>query len=78
VTDEPPVFWRIPPEIIPHGCNIKQKTGPTGDACHHEIFGLTKKQARDIFKKFWDTPVNFNICNDNNCRPLTKEDIAKW
>ena len=48
----PPAFylWRFADSALPAGCALTQKKSDSGDDCHHNISGLTKKAAMKWFK----------------------------
>ncbi len=52
-----------------------QKTSDTGDECHHNIVGLSDREARNALK---DAPIDeMMVCENGTHRPLTISDIPK-
>jgi hypothetical protein len=43
-------LWRFAKTALPTGCAVNQKTSDSGDGCHYNISGLTKKAAMKWFK----------------------------
>jgi len=44
-------LWKFSKAALPPGCNVTQKNSESGDVCHYNISGLTKKAAMKWFKK---------------------------
>ena len=65
---EPPIFWLINMTELPN-CDLIQKTSSSGDACHHNLVGLSDNAARRFFKAH-DVGSYF-ICNGNTHVPAT-------
>jgi len=63
----------VPLERIEVEIKIEPTTTP--DPCHHDIFGMSKGQARSFFKKF--KPEDFIICDESGERHLTLEDLVE-
>jgi hypothetical protein len=75
ITGDPPIFWEIPHQKLPEKCQFVQTTSPTGDACHHNIVGLTEKEARDFFKTI--SFEDFRICTEKGMnRRLMVSDLV--
>jgi len=75
VSGTPPIFWNIDSKILPEKCEFIQQTSESGDVCHHNIVGLSKKESRDIFKQV--RLSDFRTCrSDGNHQPLRISDIA--
>ena len=76
VYGEPPVFWRVRDDAY-RGRTVTQSDSFSGDRCHHDIVGLTDKEARRVFKT---VPIEeFQICDpnaDNGTRSLTTADLG--
>ena len=70
----PSIFWHVPIEDIPDGCEI-QKTEHLTDECHHDIFGWSRKATRKYFIKV--KIEDFMICAEAGIRNLTKEDLER-
>ncbi len=43
-------LWRFSDSLLPLGSVLKQKQSESGDNCHYNISGLTKKSAKKWFK----------------------------
>src|SRR5436190_4011842 len=69
VSGTPAIFWDIDPEVLPENCQLAQQTSLTGDECHYNLKGLSKEEARAIFK---EVPLTeFKICTETGeYRPL--------
>jgi hypothetical protein len=73
----PPIFWKIPEDLLPSKCIIK----PSGSSekCHYDIKNLSNEEAADIFKDYQERsePLNdFQICLQNGTsRKLELQDI---
>ena len=72
ITSNPGVFWRFELFDIP-GCNVTQVT-ERGDHCHHHLYGISKKQWRDIRKGI--TVDSLCVCAPTGLVKATKEDLA--
>ena len=50
---------------------------PTGDPCHYDIVGISKKVAGSLLKKAWkDNPDSFFQCDGINSEPLNRTELA--
>jgi hypothetical protein len=74
VLGEPPIFWEIPETVLPTHCQFIQDPSDTGDDCHHNLIGLSDREARRIIKQ---TPLDeMRICEVAGApRPLTEADL---
>lgn len=73
IASEPPIFWEVDEQILPSTCNIVQQESNTGDLCHHNIYGVSDKEARNIIK---NVPVqDFKICKGLRYRNLILADV---
>ncbi len=77
IAGNPPIFWIFYANILPEACKFIQQTSDSGDECHHNLIGLTDKQARNIFKQV--TLNAFRICTANgDHRPLDQDDVESF
>lgn len=74
---EPPVFWNIPANKLPQNHGFIQSTSTSGDVCHHNLIGVSEREARLLLKQ---AKLNdFRICTqDGSHRPLTVSDTMGW
>ena len=72
--EEPIIFWQFSSgEILLPDATIEQKTSESGDACHHNITGLSRPASKKII---YGVSINYcSICEDGNIRSLTPEDL---
>ena len=70
---QPPIFWRFDEAILPAGSWLDAVPSDTGDMCHRNIEGLSNGRAKKFFKR-QENPI-FYICDDDQFRPLTANDI---
>lgn len=75
VADEPPIFWRFSPHILPSGYRLEPQESDTGDVCHYNIVGLSDKQAEDYFRERAADLPSFRICSNHADRPLAERDL---
>ena len=75
ITGLPPIFWQVPTDALPEGHRFIQQTSITGDICHHNLIGVSDKEARMLLKRA--KLSDFNICSENGIhRPLTESDVS--
>jgi hypothetical protein len=74
VSGEPPIFWEIPEVVLPANCQFIQEPSDTGDDCHHNLVGLSDREARRIIKR---TPLGeMSVCLETgDHRSLTEADL---
>ena len=75
IPEDPPIYWQFEEEILPAKCRIEQVTTASGDECHHNIYDLSIKQAKNVLKNNAATE-NMRICDGNPDRPLTLDDLT--
>ena len=76
IAGEPIMFWKFDAETLPSGHTLEQEVGSTGDPCHYNIRGLTKKNARDFFVDNYENHFSdFHICTDDGKRQLIQSDL---
>ncbi len=51
VLGDPPIFWEIPEAVLPPTGQFIQAPSDTGDDCHHNLVGLSDREARRIIKQ---------------------------
>src|SRR5882672_7329792 len=49
VSEEPDIFWHVPEDFVREPVQIKPTLSDSGDKCHRDIVGLTRKQAKNLF-----------------------------
>jgi hypothetical protein len=70
------MFWTFSSTDLPYAHSLEQQDSDTGDVCHHNLKGLTEKQANDWFKSRGCEPHHFRICTGNGAdRQLTLADL---
>ena len=74
-SDNPTIFWPFPANILPPCHRLEQENSTTGDICHYNILGLSKRRARAFFKGFCVQPDDLRICEDSTHRPFLREDV---
>lgn len=78
VTGDPPLYWVLDTAPLP-AHELRQSTTERGDTCHHDILGLTEKQARDFFLPYSDRLENFRRCHGSgDSSPMTIADITGY
>ena len=60
LADESPIFFEHLDDILPDGCTIEKIPSTTGDKCHVNIKGISKRQARRIAKEL--EIEDYSIC----------------
>ena len=68
------VFWRFSDDILPAGCDVVATPSASGDKCHRNIRGVTRKQRSRIAGENFQIE-NLEICDGSSHRPLAEEDI---
>jgi hypothetical protein len=62
--------------MLPTTCRYEQVDSDSGDHCHYLICDLHHKRARSVLlEEYENRRQNFFICQGDNHRPLTDEDI---
>lgn len=70
------MFWRFSTDILPDGYQLEKEPSLTGDPCHFNIKGLSRRESKRVFKPVCDKLDEFRICQGHdNHRPLTRQDI---
>lgn len=71
---EPVLFWEFLSETtLPQNAQLVQSVSEHNDACHHNVMGLTKGQAKKIAYS-----INLNsclICENGTARKVLQEDL---
>jgi hypothetical protein len=70
------VFWPVELETLPPH-KIEQKTSKLGDECHHNITGLSNRNAEKYFRSRAIQPEQCSTCEGATERILTIEDLNK-
>jgi hypothetical protein len=74
VAGSPPIFWVIRSQDLPAECECVHSRSASEDECHCNIQGLTKHQARRIFKSI--SLSDMRICIDGETdRALSAADL---
>jgi hypothetical protein len=72
--EEPIIFWEFDSNTtLPATATITQKDSESGDTCHYNIEGLSRKESKSII--YGVSIENCFICEDGVIRPLTAEDL---
>ena len=79
IAGNPAIFWKFSSTQLPAGHELQQQDSQSGDKCHHNIFNVSDKSAKDILKQVQENDfTGFNICDENNnCRQLNQNDIEE-
>jgi hypothetical protein len=75
VAGEPPTFWAFDEAILPEDYSLDEVPSVTGDDCHRNIEDVSNNRAKKFFKKQQAENPSFQICDGDESRPLTEEDI---
>ena len=76
IASQPPAFWVFDTSLITEGHTIEPGVSSTGDKCHCDIRGLSKRQAKNFFKAFSGDLKNFQVCDDDfSSRTLSRTDL---
>lgn len=75
VSGDPPIYWEIPPNLLPENCEFQQTPSASGDDCHHNILNVTNQEAREILLKS-NMFAEFYLCENKECsRLLCEKDL---
>jgi hypothetical protein len=76
VSSDPPVFWQFDSAILPAGVQLVEEVSESGDDCHINIKGLTKRESKKFFKRLQKHSVlTFWICSDQGPRIASPTDL---
>ena len=72
-----PVYWRFSTEVLPDGHQLEQEDSPTQDDCHYNIRGLSKSDARRVFKSATANLDGVSVCNGTSAHPATHRELGR-